>query len=70
MHYYFDDDEMLFFKPEDAADLARAIRDLLSDPVAADERAVKCRIKLDKLSWSAQKETLVEIVEAPSGRKK
>jgi glycosyltransferase involved in cell wall biosynthesis len=68
MRYYFDDDEMLFFKPEDAGDLARAIRELLSDPVAADERAGKCRIKLDKLSWSAQKEALVDIVEKPNRR--
>jgi glycosyltransferase involved in cell wall biosynthesis len=63
MRYYFDDDEMLFFEPENTEDLARAIRKMLSDPDAAAERAVKCRIKLDKLSWSAQKVTLVEIVE-------
>jgi glycosyltransferase involved in cell wall biosynthesis len=68
MRYYFDDDEILFFEPEDTEDLARAIRKLLSDPAAAAERAVKCRIKLDKLSWSAQKETLVEVVEKPSRR--
>jgi glycosyltransferase involved in cell wall biosynthesis len=68
MRYYFDDDEILFFEPEDTEDLVRAIRKLLSDPAAAAERAVKCRIKLDKLSWSAQKETLVEVVEKPSRR--
>jgi glycosyltransferase involved in cell wall biosynthesis len=68
MRYYFDDDEILFFEPGDTEDLARAIRKLLSDPAAATERAVKCRIKLDKLSWSAQKETLVEVVEKPSRR--
>jgi glycosyltransferase involved in cell wall biosynthesis len=68
MRYYFDDDEILFFEPEDTEDLARAIRKLLSDPAAAAERAIKCRIKLDKLSWSAQKETLVEVVEKPSRR--
>ena len=68
MRYYFDDDEILFFEPEDTEDLAQAIRKLLSDPAAAAERAVKCRIKLDKLSWSAQKETLAEVVERPSRR--
>ena len=68
MRYYFDDDEILFFEPEDTEGLAQAIRKLLSDPAAAAERAVKCRIKLDKLSWSAQKETLVEVVERPSRR--
>jgi glycosyltransferase involved in cell wall biosynthesis len=68
MRYYFDDDEILFFEPGDTEDLARAIRKLLSDPVAAAERAVKSRIKLDKLSWPAQKETLVEVVEKPRRR--
>jgi glycosyltransferase involved in cell wall biosynthesis len=63
MRYYFDDDEILFFEPEDAKDLARAIGNLLNDPIAAAERVAKCRIKLDKLSWSIQKDTLVEIVE-------
>jgi glycosyltransferase involved in cell wall biosynthesis len=63
MRYYFDDDEILFFEPEDADDLARAIRKLLSDPGAAADRAAKCRIKLDKFSWPGQKETLVEVVE-------
>jgi glycosyltransferase involved in cell wall biosynthesis len=66
MRYYFDDDEILFFEPEDTEDLARALRKLLGDPAAAAERAVKCRTKLDKLSWSAQKEVLVEVVEKPS----
>jgi glycosyltransferase involved in cell wall biosynthesis len=68
MRYYFDDDEVLFFEPEDTEDLARAIRKLLNDPAAATDRAAKCRIKLDKLSWSAQKETLVEVVEKHSRR--
>ena len=68
MRYYFDDDEVLFFEPEDTEDLARAIRKLLNDPAAATERAARCRIKLDKLSWSAQKKTLVEVVENPSRR--
>jgi len=40
---------------------------LLTDPAAAGERAVRSRIKLDKLDWSVQKETLVETVEALAG---
>jgi glycosyltransferase involved in cell wall biosynthesis len=63
MRHYFDDDEMLFFEPANAEDLARAIRDLLADPAAADKRALRSRTKLDKLGWSAQKQTLVETVE-------
>jgi glycosyltransferase involved in cell wall biosynthesis len=67
MRHYFGDDEMLFFEPGSPDDLARAIRELLADPAAADERALRSQIKLDKLSWSAQKQTLVEAVEALAG---
>jgi glycosyltransferase involved in cell wall biosynthesis len=67
MRHYFSDDELLFFEPEDAEDLARAIRDLLTDPAAAEQRAARSRVKLDKLDWPAQKETLVEAVEALAG---
>lgn len=67
MRHYFSDDELLFFEPDDAADLARAIRALLADPAAAMERAARARVKLDKLDWTAQKETLVETVKALAG---
>jgi glycosyltransferase involved in cell wall biosynthesis len=63
MQHYFGDDEMFFFEPASTQDMARAIRDLLTDPAAAQQRAVKAQLKLDKLSWSAQKQTLVETVE-------
>jgi glycogen synthase len=64
MRHYFDDDELMFFEPGNARDLARAIRDLLTDPAGAEERAARSRIKLGKLDWPAQKETLVATVEA------
>ena len=67
MRHYFSDDELLFFEPGNAADLAGAIRALLTNPVAAKERAAKSRMKLDKLDWPAQKEMLVETVEALAG---
>jgi glycosyltransferase involved in cell wall biosynthesis len=67
MRYYFSDDELLFFEPENTKDLARAIRDLLTDPEAAQDRAARSRIKLDKLDWSSQKATLVKTVEALTG---
>ncbi len=67
MRHYFGEDEMLFFEAANPEDLARAIRDLLTDPAAAQERALKSRIKLDKLGWSAQKQTLVETVEELRG---
>jgi len=67
MRHYFSDDELLFFEPGNAEDLARAVRALLTNPAAAEERAARSRTKLDKLDWPAQKETLVETVEALAG---
>jgi glycogen(starch) synthase len=67
MRDYFSDDELLFFEPGNAEDLARAIRDLLADPAAAGERAARSRLRLDKLDWPAQKVSLVETVEALAG---
>lgn len=64
MRHYFGDDELLFFEAGNADDLARAIRDLLTRPAAAAERAARSQLKLDKLDWSAQRKTLVETVEA------
>jgi glycosyltransferase involved in cell wall biosynthesis len=70
MRYYFDDDELLFFEPGNVHDLAGAIRDLLTHPEAAQQRAAKSRIKLNKLDWPAQKETLVATVEALPGSRR
>jgi glycosyltransferase involved in cell wall biosynthesis len=64
MRHYFSDDELLFFEPGNAEDLARAIRALLTNPAAAEERTTRSRTKLDRLNWPAQKQTLVETVEA------
>ena len=70
MRHYFSDDELLFFEPENAADLARAIRALLTDPAVAEERIARSRIKLDELDWPAQKKTLIETVEALADARK
>ncbi len=67
MRHYFDGDELLFFEPANVQDLAQAIRQLLTDPAAAAERARKSELKLDKLRWSAQKQALVEIVDLLAG---
>jgi glycosyltransferase involved in cell wall biosynthesis len=67
MRDYFSDDELWFFEPGNAEDLARAIRAFLANPAVAEERAAKSRLKLDKLDWLAQKESLVETVEALAG---
>lgn len=69
MRYYFSDDELSFFEPGSAEDLARSIREILVDPAAAQERAVRSLIRLGKLDWPAQKETLVATVEAIAHRR-
>lgn len=68
MRYYFADDELAFFEPGSAQDLARAIRELLSDPGAAADRAARSQIKLGKLDWPAQKQALVAAVESAGKR--
>jgi glycosyltransferase involved in cell wall biosynthesis len=69
MRHYFSDDDLLFFEPENAEDLARAVRVLLTDPAAAEGRAARSRMKLDELDWPAQKKTLVKTVEDLAGSK-
>jgi glycosyltransferase involved in cell wall biosynthesis len=70
MRHYFDVDELMFFKPASARDLARAVREVLINPAAAEERAARSRTKLRKLDWPAQKETLVATVEALASDKR
>ncbi len=67
MRHYFSDDELLFFEPGNAEDLARAIQALLTDPAAAAGRVARSRMKLGDLDWPKQKKTLVETVEALAG---
>jgi glycosyltransferase involved in cell wall biosynthesis len=69
MRHYFSDDDLLFFEPDNAEDLARAIRVLLTDPAAAEKRSARSRAKLDELNWPAQKKTLVETIEDLAGSK-
>jgi glycosyltransferase involved in cell wall biosynthesis len=64
MRHYFADDELMFFESANARDLARAVRELLTNPAAAEERAARSQLKLRKLDWPAQKEALVAAVEA------
>jgi glycosyltransferase involved in cell wall biosynthesis len=70
MRHYFSADELLFFEPDSAQDLARAIRELLADPAAAKDRAARSLIKLGKLDWPGQKETLVATVESVGRRRR
>jgi glycosyltransferase involved in cell wall biosynthesis len=64
MRRYFCDDELLFFEPGDADDLARAIRALLDDPASARCRVERSRQRLRQLDWSDQRDTLLAAVES------
>jgi glycosyltransferase involved in cell wall biosynthesis len=64
MRHYFGDDELLFFEPGDATDLARAIRELLEDPASVEHRVERSRHRLKQLDWSGQRDTLVHTVES------
>jgi len=67
MRHYFTEEDMFFFEPGNASDLARALRELLADPVAAAARAGQCQRSLRELDWPRQRAALVETVER-SGR--
>lgn len=67
MRHYFSDDDLLFFEPGNATDLARAIRELLDDPTSAEHRVERSKHTLKQLDWSAQRDTLVQAVESLAG---
>jgi glycosyltransferase involved in cell wall biosynthesis len=67
MRHYFTAEEMLFFEPGNATDLARAIRRVLTYPQEAADRALRCRQALRRLDWPTQRAVLVQTVEQ-SGR--
>lgn len=69
MRHYFSDDEVLFFQPGDARDLARSIREMLANPEAAGERARRARRKLESLDWTSQQRSLALAVEDSQRRR-
>lgn len=64
MRHYFDEDELIFFEPDDVKDLARAIRELLLDTIGADQRLARSRKKLSQFDWSVQQHALAQAVES------
>lgn len=57
---HFNDDEVLFFTPGDAASLARALVSIAHDPQTAASRAERARKRAeDQYSWSQNRETLL-----------
>ncbi|HXY70938.1 MAG TPA: glycosyltransferase family 4 protein [Actinomycetota bacterium] len=64
MRHYFSDDELWFFEPGNAEDMARSIRELLASPDESRDRAQRARRRLEKLDWSAQQRSLACTVES------
>ncbi len=64
MRHYFPGDEVMFFEPDDAGDLARAIRETLRDPEAAQRRTERGRRIVERLDWPTQRKELIRIIES------
>jgi glycosyltransferase involved in cell wall biosynthesis len=60
---YFPDTAMQFFRPGDAADLARAIRELYEDPTRREALVVKATEALAPYRWPRQREIYDGVVD-------
>ncbi|MBA3844044.1 MAG: glycosyltransferase, partial [Actinobacteria bacterium] len=49
---HFSDEEVLFFRPGDASDLARVLLEVAADPVATSARVAAARRRAAQYSWS------------------
>jgi glycosyltransferase involved in cell wall biosynthesis len=64
---YFSGDEVRFFTPGDAAELARAIRELASDRAAAAAQADRARARYEQYRWGRQSADYVGLLERLAG---
>jgi glycosyltransferase involved in cell wall biosynthesis len=65
---YFCDDNMLFFEPENIADLAEKIRWAYEHPQALSKLVQEGRKVYDQHSWAKEEKKLLEIVTQPHRR--
>ena len=59
----YDESELEYFEPGDAADLARAIKRLHEDPARRDELIRNGRIALERTGWPVQKRVYLGVYE-------
>lgn len=59
----YDDSELEYFEPGDAADLARAIRRLYEDPARRDELIRNGKSALERSGWPVQKQVYLGVYE-------
>jgi glycosyltransferase involved in cell wall biosynthesis len=65
---YFGDDCFAYFRADDPADLARAIRELAADPRHADEMVRRAEERNEPYRWARQRERYLRVVEALAAR--
>jgi glycosyltransferase involved in cell wall biosynthesis len=61
--YYFTDNEVCFFKSGDAADMARAIRDVLTDKGLRERLVHNAREAVAKNTWQANERAYLDLVD-------
>lgn len=64
---HFDDDEVLFFPPGDAAALAEALLTIARDPVAARARADAARQRARTYAWEENARRYIQLLDRVSG---
>lgn len=65
---HFAEDELFFFRPGDPDDLAQRLRDVLADPVGAQEQARRARERYEDYRWERSKARFLELIKAPRTR--
>jgi glycosyltransferase involved in cell wall biosynthesis len=63
----YDDSVIEYFRPDDAADLARAIRRLHDDPARGEELARNGRRAQEQFGWAVQQRTFLAVYDALLG---
>jgi glycosyltransferase involved in cell wall biosynthesis len=66
----YDDTVIEYFRPDDAADLARAIRRLHDDPARREELARNGRRAQDQFGWAVQQQTFLAVYDALLGKER
>jgi glycosyltransferase involved in cell wall biosynthesis len=65
---HFDADELSFFRPGDADDLAARLEELVADPAAARARAQKALTRYESYRWEASKRRFLAVIAEPRTR--
>jgi len=64
IQYYFDDDMLFFFTPEDICDFAEKILTVYKNPFLAEKKVENARKYIKNLSWDIEKKKYTKLVES------